>query len=59
MAKIVIHAYTRDENNLREPTYQDLLKTVADSLGGCIAWIDVVDTTNETTFAHEGALEEV
>lgn len=58
MAKIVIHAYTRDKNNLRQPTYQELLKTVADSLGGYIAWINVVDKTNKTTFEYEGKVEE-
>lgn len=58
MAKLVIHAYTKDENNRYENTYQELLKTVSNSLGGCVAWIDVVDTTNETTFEHEDRLEE-
>jgi|TARA_R100001530_G_scaffold102214_1_gene71052 hypothetical protein len=53
MAKLIIHAYTQDENNLRVPTYQELLKTVSDSLGGYVGWIDVVDTTNKTTFEHE------
>ena len=44
MAKIVIHAYTRDKYNPRYyHTYQELLKTVHDALGGYVAWIDVVD----------------
>ena len=58
MAKIIIHAYTQDKNNKCENTYQELLKTVSNSLGGYVAWIDVVDTTNETTFKHEDRLEE-
>ena len=58
MAKLVIHAYTKDKNNPNLVSFQDLLKTVSDSLGGSVAWIDVVDTTNETTFKHEDRLEE-
>ncbi len=59
MAKIVIHAYTRDKYNPRYYyTYQELLKTIQNALGGYVAWIDVVDTTNETTFEHEDKLEE-
>lgn len=58
MAKIIIHAYTQDKNNKYENTYQELLKTVSDSLGGYVAWIDVIDTTNETTFKHEDTLKE-
>ena len=58
MAKLVIHAYTKDENNSRLITFQELIKTVSNSLGGCVAWIDVVDETNETTFDHEDRLEE-
>lgn len=58
MAKLVIHAYTKDENNPTLITFQELIKTVSDSLGGCVAWIDVVDKTNETTFDHEYRLEE-
>tara|TARA_R100001082_G_scaffold57587_3_gene31780 strand:- start:4244 stop:4426 length:183 start_codon:yes stop_codon:yes gene_type:complete len=58
MAKIVIHAYTQDKNNKHLNTYQELLKTVSNSLGGYVAWIDVVDTTNKTTFKHEDKLEE-
>ena len=57
MAKVIIHAYTQDKKNKYENTYQELLKTVSDSLGGYVAWIDVVDTTNETTFKHEDRLE--
>ena len=59
MAKIVIHAYTRDKYNPKYyHTYQELLKTLHDALGGYVAWIDVVDKTNETTFEHEDKLEE-
>ena len=60
MAKLVIHAYTQDENNPRELTSQELLLTVAKSLRveGYVAWIDVVDTTNETTYKHEDKLKE-
>jgi len=58
MAKLVIHAYTKDDNNPGLNTYQELLKTVSNSLGGYIAWIDVVDTTNKTTFKHEDKLKE-
>jgi len=58
MAKLVIHAYTQDKNNRYLNTYQELLKTVGDSLGGYVAWIDVVDTTNKTTFEHEDRLDE-
>jgi len=58
MAKIVIHAYTQDKDNLHLPTYSDLFKTLKEVLGGYVAWIDVVDTTNETTFEHDNKLEE-
>lgn len=58
MAKLVIHAYTKDDNNPNLNTYVELLKTVRKSLGGYVAWIDVVDTTNETTFEHEDKLQE-
>tara|TARA_R110002012_G_scaffold317685_1_gene534587 strand:+ start:3076 stop:3258 length:183 start_codon:yes stop_codon:yes gene_type:complete len=58
VAKLVIHAYTKDKNNPRLLTFQEVIKTVSDSLGGCVAWIDVVDETNETTFKHEDRLED-
>ena len=58
MAKLVIHAYTQDKNNPRLLTFQEVIKTVSDSLGGYVAWIDVVDTTNKTTFEHEDRLDE-
>ncbi len=58
MAKIVINTYTRDENNPHLPTYADLFTTLRDTLGGYVAWIDGVDTTNKTTFEHEDKLEE-
>jgi len=57
MAKIVIHAYTEDKNNSRLPSAKELLTTLSDTLGGYVAWIDVVDTTNKTTFEHEDKLE--
>ena len=49
MAKLEIYAYTKDENNSELKTSEELLKTVSDSLGGFVAWIDLVDSTNETT----------
>ena len=58
MAKLVIHAYTKDNNNPGLKTAQELLKTVSNSLGGFIAWIDIVDETNNTTFEYEAQLEE-
>ena len=53
MAKLVVHAYTKDKNNSNLKTPQELLTTVSNSLGGFIAWIDLVDETNETTFERE------
>jgi len=53
MAKLEIYAYTKDNNNSELKTPQELLKTISDSLGGYVAWIDVVDETNETTFKRE------
>ena len=58
MAKIVIHAYTKDENNTDLPSTEELLGTLSNSLGGFVAWVDVVDGTNETTFKYEDLLEE-
>ena len=58
MAKLEIYAYTKDKNNSELRTAQELLITVIDSLGGYVAWIDLVDETNETTFEHEDRLEE-
>jgi hypothetical protein len=58
MAKVIIHAYTQNKNNKHEETYQELLKTISNSLSGYVSWIDVVDTTNETTFKYEDRLEE-
>lgn len=49
MAKLVVHAYTRDKNNPDLKTAEELLKTVSNALGGFIAWIELVDKTNETT----------
>jgi len=43
MAKLIIHAYTQDKNNPTLKTAQELLTTVSNSLGGFIAWIDLVD----------------
>lgn len=57
MAKLVIHSYTKDKNNPYLNTPQDLLETVSNALGGYVAWIDVVDTTNKTTFEHEDRLQ--
>ena len=57
MAKIVIHAYTQDKNNFHLPSAKELLTTLSDTLGGYVAWIDIVDTTNKTTFEHEDKLE--
>ena len=53
MAKLVVHAYTKDKNNPNLYTPQELLATVSKSLGGYVAWIDVFDTTNETTYERE------
>jgi len=53
MAKLVVHAYTKDKNNPNLKTPQELLTTVSNSLGGFIAWIDLVDETNETTFERD------
>lgn len=53
MAKLEIYAYTKDKNNSELRTAQELLITVSDSLGGYVAWIDLVDETNETTFKKE------
>jgi len=53
MAKLVIHAYTKDKNNPTLKTAQELLTTVSESLGGFISWIDLVDETNETTFERD------
>ena len=53
MAKLEIYAYTKDENNSELKTAQELLKTVSDFLGGYVAWIDLVDETNKTTFKKE------
>lgn len=53
MAKLVIHAYTKDERNTHLKTAKELLKTVSDSLGGFVAWIDLVDETNATTYKRD------
>jgi|DEB0MinimDraft_3_1074331.scaffolds.fasta_scaffold152738_2 hypothetical protein len=53
MAKLLVHAYTKDNNNPSLETPKELLKTVSDSLGGYVAWIDLVDETNETTFERD------
>ena len=58
MAKLVVHAYTQDKNNPTLKTAQELLTTVGNSLGGFIAWIDLVDETNATAFEYEDKLEE-
>jgi hypothetical protein len=58
MAKIIIHAYTQDENNPHLPKYADLFVALKDTLGGYVGWIDCVDTTNKTTFEYEDKLEE-
>jgi hypothetical protein len=58
MAKLIIHAYTQDKNNPTLKTAQELLTTVSNSLGGFIAWIDLVDETNNTSFEYEALLEE-
>ena len=58
MAKLIIHAYTQDKNNPTLKTAQELLTTVSNSLGGFIAWIDLVDETNTTSFEYEAQLEE-
>jgi len=59
MAKLVVHAYTKDKNNSNLKTPQELLTTVSNSLGGFIAWIDLVDETNETTFERENEDEQL
>jgi len=53
MAKLVVHAYTQDKNNPTLKTPQELLETVSNVLGGFIAWVDLVDETNETTFERD------
>lgn len=53
MAKLVVHAYTKDTNNPNLNTPKELLKTVSDSLGGYVAWIDLVDETNATTYKRD------
>ena len=58
MAKLVIHAYTKDKNNPTLKTAQELLTTVSNLLGGFVAWIDLVDETNTTVFEYEDKLEE-
>ena len=58
MAKLVVHAYTQDKNNPTLKTAQELLTTVSNSLGGFIAWVDLVDETNTTSFEYEAQLEE-
>jgi len=58
MAKLVVHAYTQDKNNPTLKTPQELLETVSNVLGGFIAWVDLVDETNETSFEYEARLEE-
>ena len=58
MSKIIIHAFTKDKNNPHLPIDQELFKTVCDSLGGFVAWIDLVDKTNKTTYEHADKVEE-
>ena len=53
MAKLEIYAYTKDKNNSELKTPQKLLEEVSNFLGGYVAWIDLVDETNETTFKRE------
>jgi len=53
MAKLVVHAYTKDERNPNLNTPKELLKTVSNSLGGYVAWIDLVDETNATTYKRD------
>lgn len=53
MAQLVIHAYTQDKNNPSLKTPQELLKEVSNSLGGYVAWVDLVDDTNETTVKRD------
>lgn len=50
MAKIIIHAFTQDKHNPHLKTSQELLKEVSNSLGGYVAWINVVDETNKSTY---------
>lgn len=47
MAKIIIHAFTQDKHNPHLKTPQELLKEVKKSLGGYVAYVDLVDETNE------------
>jgi len=53
MAQLVIHAYTQDKNNPSLKSPQQLLEEVSNFLGGYVAWVDLVDETNETTFKRE------
>tara|TARA_R100001163_G_C4899512_1_gene88756 strand:+ start:253 stop:432 length:180 start_codon:yes stop_codon:yes gene_type:complete len=55
MAKVVIHAFTQDENNKALPKWEELSKLLADCLGGFSAYVDVVDKTNDTVFQYEEA----
>ena len=53
MAKLVVHAYTKDERNPNLKTPKELLETVSNALGGYVAWVDVVDETNATTYKKD------
>jgi hypothetical protein len=53
MAKLVIHAYTKDEQNTELKTVEKLVEDVKEVLGGYISWIDVVDFTNATTYKRD------
>jgi len=53
MAKLVVHAYTKDEINNGLKTPEELLTTVSNSLGGFVAWVDLVDDTNKSTYRRD------
>lgn len=53
MAKLVVHAYTKDERNTELKTAKELLETVSNALGGYVAWVDLVDETNATTYKKD------
>ena len=53
MAQLVIHAYTQDKDNPSLKSPQQLLEEVSNFLGGYVAWVDLVDETNKTTFKRD------
>jgi len=57
MAKVIIHAFTQDENNKALPKWEELSKLLGDCLGGYVSYIDVVDKTNDTTFEYDHLAE--